>query len=152
MCLWGLSREPSPCQPQGGGSAPRVTWVLKSSPIPGAVDAAPSPRQPPPLLGRVRPHPWVWRRVHCSEHCLSPCVNLPATRPPQAVGRLKQPLEPDHNLGQVNLLCVSSGPHSRQKPPPLGGSAGRNGEDGTQCQACPTPAVSTSVPSRGWTP
>lgn len=50
-------------------------------------------------------------------------------------------------------MCVSSSePHSRQEPPPLGGSVGRNGEDGTQCQACSTPAISTSVPSRGWTP
>lgn len=126
MCLVGLSREPSPCQPQDRGSAPRVTWVLKPSPIPGAVDAAPNPRQPSPLLGRVRPHPWVWRRVHCSEHCLPPCVNLPATCPPQAVGRLKQPLEPDHNLGQVNRRCVChhQSPTVDRNPHRLGGAWG----------------------------
>ena len=82
-----------------------------------------NPRQPPPLLGRVRPHPWVWRRVHwpvLSTACL-PCVNLPATHPSQAVGRLKRPLEPDHNLGQVNRLCVChQGPTVGRNPHRLG--------------------------------
>lgn len=114
-----------------------------------------NPRQPPPLLGRVRPHPWVWRRVHwpvLSTACL-PCVNLPATHPSQAVGRLKRPLEPDHNLGQVNRLCVChQGPTVGRNPHRLGGAQGGMERMAPTCQACPTPAISTSVPSKGWTP
>ena len=83
----------------------------------------PNPRQPPSQLGRVRPHPWVWRRDHwpvLSTACL-PHVNLPAPRPPQAVGRLRQPLEPDHTLGQVSRLCVCHpGPTVDRNPHRLG--------------------------------
>ena len=113
----------------------------------------PNPRQPPSLLRRVHPHPWVWRRVHwpvLSTACL-PHVNLPAPRPPQAIGRLRQPLEPDHTLGQVSHLCVCHPGPTVDRNPHCLGERGEEWRGWRLGPGLPHACHQHLSPSRGWT-